>query len=85
MIWLHRQRFEVRCVRLPPDTSLADLLARPSVGENLWRRFSFGAAYEALRAGVEQMRGKLRAATALAVLATAKIGVGLSPGAMPVA
>ena len=53
MIWLHRQRFEVRCVRLPPDTSLADLLARPSVGENLWRRFSFGAAYEALRAGVE--------------------------------
>ena len=28
---------------------------------------------------------KLRAATALAVLATAKIGVGLSPGAMPVA
>lgn len=35
MIWLHRQRFEVRCVRLPPDTSLADLLARPSVGENL--------------------------------------------------
>jgi len=40
---------------------------------------------ESLRAGVEQMRVKLRAATALAVLATAKIGVGLSPGAMPVA
>ena len=55
------QRFEVCCAAAAGH--LADLLARPSVGENLWRRFSFGAAYEALRAGVEPALDARRSTT----------------------
>ena len=41
----------VRCAELPPDVSLAAFVERPVSG--VWRHFSFAAAYDALRLGVE--------------------------------
>ena len=41
----------VRCAELPPGVSLGAIVERPVPG--VWRHFSFAAAYDALRLGVE--------------------------------